>query len=98
MIANALFATTVIFLAMGFYIFQECTFLTPWRDLILKRCGTTIAVYSMLLFLNLSAIVFSVSRRFFLKDTGRKLAHLEKQLLSRQSISNELSEKIAGEE
>jgi hypothetical protein len=26
------------------------------------------------------AIIFAVNRRFFLKDTGRKLTHLDKQL------------------
>jgi hypothetical protein len=29
---------------------------------------------------NLFALLFSVNRRFFLKDTGRKLSHLDKQL------------------
>ncbi len=97
MIANALFATTVIFLAIAFYVIQECTFLTPWRNQILTRYGITIAAYAMLLFLNLLGIVFSLSRRFFLKDTGRKLAHLERQLRSRQSISEELSRRIEGD-
>jgi hypothetical protein len=97
-LANAFFASTVILLAFGFWVFQECTFLVPYRQLILSQYGSTIATYASLLFLNLLAGTFTVSRRFFLKDTGRKLAHLEKQLRSRQSISEELSERIAGEE
>ena len=98
MLANAFFAATVIFLAALFYILQECSFLSPYRNLIIERYGKTIAVYAALVFLNLLAIIFSVSRRFFLKDTGHKLAHLEKQLRSGRSISEELSRKIAGEE
>jgi hypothetical protein len=97
-IANAVFATTVIFLALAFYIAEECSFLAPWRDQIFRMYGMTIAGYASLLFLNLLAIVFSVSRRFFLKDTGRKLAHLEHQLRSGQSISEELSRRIEGDE
>ena len=98
MIANALFATTVLFLAIGFYVLQQCAFLTPYRDAILKHYGATVFKFAAALFFNLLAGVFSLSRRFFLKDTGRKLAHLERQLRSRQSISEELSERIRGEE
>ena len=31
-------------------------------------------------FLNLFAAAFALNRKFFLKDTGRKLSHLDKQL------------------
>ncbi len=98
MIANALFATTVIFLAILFFVIQECRFLTPWRNQIASRYGITIAVYALVFFVNILAIVFSISRRFFLKDTGRKLAHLERQLRSPQSISEELTQRITEEE
>ncbi len=53
---------------------------------------------AVLLFLNLLGIVFSLSRRFPLKDTGRKLAHLGRKLRSRQSISEELSRRIEGDQ
>ena len=75
MLANALFATTVVFLALGFYLLDQCRFLIPYRDLLVG--------------------FFAPGRRFFLKDTGSKLAHLERQLRSRQSISEELSRRIA---
>ena len=31
MIANAFFATTVLFLALGLFLMQECQFLIPYR-------------------------------------------------------------------
>ena len=98
MLANAFFASTVILLAFAFWILQECSFLAPYREVILDRYGVVIAVYLAVLFCNLLAGTFVASRRLFLKDTGAKLAHLEKQLRSRQSISQELSERIAGDE
>jgi hypothetical protein len=98
MLANAFFATTVIFLAIAFYLLQECAFLIPCRTLICTRYGGVVAVFSALLFTNLLAGIFALSRRFFLKDTGRKLAHLEHQLRSRQSISDELSRRIEEEQ
>jgi hypothetical protein len=34
----------------------------------------------VVLFTNLFAAAFALNRRFFLKDTGRKLSHLDKQM------------------
>jgi hypothetical protein len=49
-------------------------------------------------FRNLLAGFFALGRRFFLKDTGKKLAHLEKQLRGRESISDELTRRIREQE
>jgi hypothetical protein len=95
---NALFATTVIFLGMAFYLLQECTFLIPYRDLLYHKYGGEIATFAGLLFVNLLAGIFALSRHLFLKDTGDKLAHLEKQLRGRETISEELTRRIAREE
>ena len=98
MFKNALFASVVVFIAGVFYLMQECRFLIPYRDVILERHWQEIAVFSGLLFANLLAGFFVLSRRLLLKDTGQKLAHLEKQLRGRESISEELSRRIAEEE
>ncbi len=95
MIGNALFATIVIFLAAGFYLMQQCEFLIPFRRMIYQRHAGDIAVFAGLLFANLMAGFLLLSRRLFLKDTGDKLAHVEKQLRSGQSISEELTRRIA---
>ena len=50
------------------------------------------------LYLNLFAGCYLLSRRLFLKETGRKLAHLERQLQSGDSIVRDLSERLAAEE
>ena len=98
MFRNALFATVVVFIAGAFYLVQECRFLIPYRDVILERYWREIAVFSAALFVNLLAGFFVLTRRLFLKDTGQKLAHLEKQLRGRESISEELSRRIAEQE
>jgi hypothetical protein len=46
------------------------------------------------LFTNLAALFYVVGRVLFLRDTGRKLAHVEKQLRSRSTIVKELSERL----
>jgi hypothetical protein len=43
---------------------------------------------------NLTAAFYSIGRRLFLKDTGQKLAHIEKQLRTDDTISEELSHRL----
>jgi hypothetical protein len=95
MIANALVLTTVIFLALGFYLMQECRFLIPYRDLLFTKYGNDLALFGAALFLNLFAAVYLTCRKLFLKDTGRKLAHVEKQLRTGASFSEELSRRLS---
>ena len=94
MIGNAIFATTVIFLALGLYLLQACRFLIPYRHVLFVKYGSALASFGVVLFINLFAVIYTIGREFFLKDTGRKLAHLEKQLRTGQSISEELSERL----
>ena len=80
MIANAIFAATGITLALVFFLLDRLRFLIPFRQLLLHRYVTVICLSLALLFLNLTALLFTFGRRFFLKDTGRKLAHFDREL------------------
>ena len=94
MLANSFFLTTIIFLAAGLLAMQECQFLIPYRRLLAVKYGEAIAFFAMALFVNIFAAVYFLSRKLFLKDTGRKLAHLERQLRTGESISEELSRRL----
>jgi len=94
MIASAFLAATVLVLAVSFLLLQECRFLIPYRGLLLGKYGGVIASFAAALFVNLFAVAYLVGRTLFLKDTGRKLAHLEKQLRSGTSLSDELSRRL----
>ncbi len=94
MITNVFFATTVIFLAIGFFLLEECKFLIPYRALLVARYGRVIAIYAAALFFNLFAVIYLFVRKLLLKETGRKLAYVEKQLRSGDSISEELSRRL----
>ena len=96
MIANAIFATSVCFLAIGLFLMGECRFLIPYRLLLWEQYATSIAIFAAAVFVNLFAAFYLVFRKVFLKDTGQKLAHLEKQLQSGGTISAELSERLRG--
>jgi len=94
MVGNALLGATAILLAVMFYLMQECQFLIPYRHLLIVKYGGAIGCFAAALFVNLFAAFYWAGRKLFLKDTGRKLAHLEKQLRTGQSISDELTERL----
>lgn len=93
MVANAVFVTTLLFLAIGIFLLQECQFLIPYRRVLFLRYGAHIATFAGALFVNMFAAVYLIWRKLFLKDTGTKLAHLEKQLRS-GGISQELAKRL----
>jgi hypothetical protein len=80
MIANSLLLTVAIFLALGFWLMGELKFLIPYKLVLFRAYGTVILGFLGILFLNVFAAIYALNRRFFLKDTGRKLTHLDKQL------------------
>jgi hypothetical protein len=94
MVGNAFFTSTVLLLALGLYLLGECRFLIPYRGLLWDQYGAAIAVFATALFVNVFAAVYMLGRKLFLKDTGRKLAHLEKQLHTGESLSEELSRRV----
>ena len=77
---NALILTIAILLALGFWLMGELKFFIPYRAVLLHQYGTAILAFVAVLFTNVFAVAFAVDRKFFLKDTGRKLSHLDKQL------------------
>ena len=97
MVTNVFFFTTILFLALFLFLLQECTFLIPYRDLLIGKYGLQIALFAAALFFNIFAVVYVIVRKLFLKDTGRKLAHVEKQLRTGETISEELSRRLSEE-
>ena len=91
MMRSALFLTAVIFMALGVFLLGECRFLIPYRALLVHKYGRSILIFTAVLFVNVFAAVHFLLRHFSMADTGRKLAHIDKQLRTGQSISAELS-------
>ena len=89
MLANAVFVATLIFLALGFGLMHELHFLVPWRSLILHRYWQPIGAYCALLFVNILGLTIWIERKFFLRDAGRKLTHLDQEIHSGHSALSE---------
>jgi hypothetical protein len=94
MIGNTALATTVIFLAVGLFLLQECSFLIPYRHVLFVKYGPAVFGFAAVFFVNVFAAVYLGCRKLFLKDTGRKLAHLEKQLRMGESLSDDLTRRL----
>jgi len=80
MLANTLILTIAILLALGFWLMNELKFLIPYRHILLHQYGGLILGWLAVLFMNLFAGIYALERKFFLKDTGRKLSHIDQQV------------------
>ena len=85
MVANALLITIAVMLAIGFALMGEVKSFIPFKLIIWRAYSTYILALVGVLFANIFAAAFALNRKFFLKDTGRKLAHLDKQFNVGQS-------------
>jgi hypothetical protein len=88
--ANAAFLSALtVFLLVG-WIAGELRFLAPYKALLFREHATLIGGVVLLLFLNLTATFYSVARWFFMRDTGRKLLHIDRQLATDDAVIEDL--------
>jgi hypothetical protein len=98
MIANAAFLAGMVLLLIAFSLLGPLQFLAPYKRLIVADYGLMILGALVVVFLNLFALFYLLGRALFLKETGRKLAVVEKQLRTGDTIVRDLSERLAGED
>jgi hypothetical protein len=79
MIANALLVTIALLLAYLFWLMDQLKFMAPYKDTLVHAYGSLVLISSVVLLLNVFGAALLVQRKFFLKDTGRKLSHLDQQ-------------------
>lgn len=91
MVANVAFlAALTTFLAVA-WLAGELSFLAPYKSGIFRHHGVTIGAAVCVLFLNLCAAYYGIARWLFLRDAGRKLSHMDRQLGSRDAVLSDLS-------
>ena len=90
MMANAAFVSALtVFLLVG-WIAGELRFLAPYKTVLFHEHAALIGWAALTLFLNLTAIYYSVARWLFLRDTGRKLLHIDRQLATDDAVLDDL--------
>ena len=82
MIANTGFAAALTTFLIVAWLAGELSYLAPFKIALFRYHGTLIIGGVLLVFLNLCAIYYSITRWLFLRDTGRKLHHLDQQLVT----------------
>jgi hypothetical protein len=79
MAANAILLSFALLLGIAFYLMGELKFLVPYRAFLFREYGWALTAFFGALFLNFFAGAYVLIRKFLLKDTGRKLSHIDKQ-------------------
>ena len=79
MIANALLITIAFLIAYGFWLMGELKFMASYKSVLLHAYGEWIGASIAILFFNVFGTVLLLQRKFLLKNTGRKLSHLDRQ-------------------
>lgn len=93
---NALFATAATMLALSMALMGSVDYLIPYKRVLLYVHGQNIAVFALMLAVNLYAFYFWATRKLLLKDSGRKFSHIEKQVRE-GNIFHELSDRLSKE-
>ena len=91
---NSLFATASVLFGIVVLLLGQLDFLAPYKHLLWHRYALPIGIYALMLSVSVYAFFFLLTRKLFLKDTGRKLVHLEKQLRD-GSFPHELGQQLS---
>ena len=92
MIANSAFLAALTTFVIAAWLAAELTFLAPYKAAIFRTYGVHLAGAAVVLFLNLCGAYYMVARWLFLRDAGRKLTHIDRQLRSASGLHDELRE------
>jgi hypothetical protein len=98
MIANCAILSVMLLVIGLVLVLEQLAFLAPFGRQILEQYAWSIGGILLVLFVNVFTLIYLASRRLLLNDTGRKLAHVEKQLRTRDTVVRDLSERLAKEE
>lgn len=78
MIATSCLLAAVLELALVIWLMSEAQFLIPYRVVLVTVYGRVFLTLAAVLFVDLFGVIYLITRKLFLKDTGRKLDHLSR--------------------
>jgi hypothetical protein len=90
MIANTAFLAAITTFLILAWLAGELSYLSQYRRALFRLHGMQMGVVTLLIFLNLCGIYYGLARILFLRDTGRKLKHLDRQLGTADGVIDEL--------
>ena len=90
MIANTAFLAALTLFLLVAWLAGELSFLAPSRATLFHLHGLFIVEANLLVFLNLCAAYYALARWLFLRETGHKLTHLDRQLMASAGVREDV--------
>ena len=90
MMANAAFLAGLTTFVLAAWLAAELSFLAPYKAAIFRTYGQHIVAAVLLVFVNLVGTYYLIARWLFLRDAGRKLTHIDRQLRSAPGLHDDL--------
>src|SRR5262249_12424065 len=90
MIANTAFLAAIVLFLVAAWLAGELTCLAPYKRSLFHFHGTVIVASAVVVFVNLHAALYVVSRWLFLRETGHKLTHIDGQLATPDTLDRDL--------
>ena len=94
MITNSAVLASLILMLSVFWVAGETTFLAPYKRLLFTEYGVQIGLFLLVVFVNLFAACYGIARVLFLKDTGVKLRHIDRQLATSDTVLADLTTRL----
>jgi len=89
-IANTAFLAALTLFLLVAWLAGELSFLAPFKAVLFRLHGRVILSGMLLVFLNLCAAFYVLARWLFLRDTGRKLTHVDQQLIASEGVHQDV--------
>jgi hypothetical protein len=90
MIANTAFLAVLTVFLLAAWLAGELSFLAPYKAALFRLHGALIAGMALVVFLNLCATYYALARWLFLRETGRKLTHIDRDLIASEGVHEDL--------
>jgi hypothetical protein len=94
MIANSAFLAAVTTFLIVAWLAGELSYLSPYKTALFRLHGLHLGLATVLIFLNLCGMYYGIARVLFVRDTGRKLRHLDRQLGTADGVIDELRHEL----
>ena len=94
--SSAFLALVTVFLLVGWFA-GEVRFLAPYKATLFHLHGQLIVGAILLVFLNLCATYYGIARWLFMREAGRKLSYLDRQLSTSDAALHDLGDRLEGE-
>jgi hypothetical protein len=89
-IANAALLAALTLFLLAAWLAGELTFLAPYKVALFRLYGLLLAEVAVLVFLNLCAAYYLVGRWLLLRETGRKLTHMDRDLIASEGVREDV--------